>query len=291
MVPVSTFCQKLSKQARAKKCKFIPAQVDFVCEINIENKDEIVMDNAQKFKLLELIRQRPILWDSSLPNFHRNDERTRCWQEISQELKLPQTKLNSSFHQMKRYYRKQLQSFMIDGTQPKWEYFGAMDFLRPVTKFKNINEATSSPIDNEPKFNVQPGEFIPRITSTTQKRRAPELDGVPMNKKPKIENITINNGCNKALVPNPVYQSPLQEPMSSVNDVNLENQNNGMTSSNSNQNVDEDDEEEQEIPLRLGQHQIINLFVNLIAARLDSLQEVDANLLMTKIFTVMNKPN
>ena len=98
--------------------------------------------SMDKFRLIEMVHARPILWDSSLPNFKGAEpEKTAAWNEISVEFDMTPQRIERSFKSLRESYRRELatQKQLGEYFHPKWEYFQSMDFLRSVIRERKAN--------------------------------------------------------------------------------------------------------------------------------------------------------
>lgn len=98
----------------------------------------MVRRNADdKLKLIKMVHNNPILWDSRLPNFKGADEeKSRAWQSIGNEFGVPGRRVARAFKSLRESYRRELAlvKTMGEGFQPKWTLYTAMDFLRDVIR-------------------------------------------------------------------------------------------------------------------------------------------------------------
>lgn len=262
------------------------------------------LNSAQKLKIIEMVKQRPILWDTSLPeyNIKQTEDKILAWQEIAIELNSTPTKVATCFTKLRDYYRRRIANLDKTGAgnEPKWEYFKPMNFLRPVTKLRTQNK-----FQDEYTFYVQPS---PNNNSLTLHKRPGDHDKSNQinedSKKIKIDAVQIfrTNEVNNGNLPvaQSMYRSPMEEQMLNVNDDNLIDQPtkralnfDGMTPI---QNDADHEEEEKEVDITLPlnysvKSQFHDAFGAIVAAKLNSLKEIDANLLMTDIFLMLLRNN
>lgn len=137
--------------------------------------------NHEKYRLIEMVHKRPILWDSSLPNFKgAEQEKSAAWAEVSGEFNLTPQRAERSFKSLRESYRRELatQKQLGDAFKPKWEYFGAMDFLRTVIRERKANssfdqrEYDMPPIDEFAYYVRHHENVMPTVSSTSQRRNS-----------------------------------------------------------------------------------------------------------------------
>lgn len=100
-----------------------------------------------KLKLIKMVHDNRILWDSRLPNFKgAEEEKTHAWQLIGTEFGVPGRRVARAFKSLRESYRRELAlvKTMGVGFQSKWGLFTAMDFLREVIRER---KSTSLPQD------------------------------------------------------------------------------------------------------------------------------------------------
>lgn len=90
-----------------------------------------------KLKLIKMVNDHRILWDSRLPNFKgAEEEKSHAWQIIGNEFGVPGRRVARAFKSLRESYRRELAlvKTMGEGFQSKWGLFAAMDFLREVIR-------------------------------------------------------------------------------------------------------------------------------------------------------------
>ncbi|KAH8258874.1 hypothetical protein KR038_011494 [Drosophila bunnanda] len=99
---------------------------------------KLVRRNASdKLKLIQMVHDNPILWDSRLPNFKgAEEEKSRAWEHIGREFNAPGRRVARAFKSLRESYRRELAhvKLMGNGFKPKWSLYEAMDFLRDVIR-------------------------------------------------------------------------------------------------------------------------------------------------------------
>ncbi|KAL5291404.1 Mes2.2 family protein [Megaselia abdita] len=137
--------------------------------------------NQEKYRLIEMVYKRPILWDSSLPNFKgAEQEKSAAWTEISHEFNLTPQRAERSFKSLRESYRRELatQKQLGDAFKPKWEYFSAMDFLRSVIRERKANSSFDqkdfemSQMDEFAYYVQHQDNVVPTVTSTSHRRNS-----------------------------------------------------------------------------------------------------------------------
>lgn len=128
--------------------------------------------NAEKFRLIELVSQRPVLWNHTHPNFKKNenDEKFQAWFEVGKEMNIDQTKVEKYFKSLRESYRRELTNEKLTlNYESKWEFFDAMEFLRPMIKLRTSNPGKFAPLtpkSDEFTYYVQPsGLMVPRASN------------------------------------------------------------------------------------------------------------------------------
>lgn len=98
----------------------------------------VVRRNASdKLKLIQMVHDNPILWDSRLPNFKgAEEEKNRAWEMIGKEFNAPGRRVARAFKSLRESYRRELAHVKLMGNnfKPKWSLYEAMDFLRDVIR-------------------------------------------------------------------------------------------------------------------------------------------------------------
>ena len=98
----------------------------------------VVRRNASdKLKLIQMVHDNPILWDSRLPNFKgAEEEKNSAWEQIGREFNAPGRRVARAFKSLRESYRRELAhvKLMGNGFKPKWSLYDAMDFLRDVIR-------------------------------------------------------------------------------------------------------------------------------------------------------------
>ncbi|XP_050334914.1 uncharacterized protein LOC126762290 isoform X1 [Bactrocera neohumeralis] len=98
----------------------------------------VVRRNASdKLRLIQMVHDNPILWDSRLPNFKgAEEEKNRAWEMIGKEFNAPGRRVARAFKSLRESYRRELAhvKLMGNGFKPKWSLYEAMDFLRDVIR-------------------------------------------------------------------------------------------------------------------------------------------------------------
>ncbi|XP_073838520.1 mesoderm-expressed 2 [Musca autumnalis] len=99
---------------------------------------KLVRRNASdKLKLIQMVHDNPILWDSRLPNFKgAEEEKNRAWEMIGKEFNAPGRRVARAFKSLRESYRRELAHVKLMGNnfKPKWSLYEAMDFLRDVIR-------------------------------------------------------------------------------------------------------------------------------------------------------------
>ncbi|TMW43872.1 hypothetical protein DOY81_011049, partial [Sarcophaga bullata] len=102
----------------------------------------VVRRNASdKLKLIQMVHDNPILWDSRLPNFKgAEEEKNRAWEQIGKEFNAPGRRVARAFKSLRESYRRELAHVKLMGNnfKPKWSLYDAMDFLRDVIRERNV---------------------------------------------------------------------------------------------------------------------------------------------------------
>ncbi|XP_013113719.1 rho GTPase-activating protein gacU isoform X4 [Stomoxys calcitrans] len=92
---------------------------------------------SDKLKLIQMVHDNPILWDSRLPNFKgAEEEKNRAWEMIGKEFNAPGRRVARAFKSLRESYRRELAHVKLMGNnfKPKWSLYEAMDFLRDVIR-------------------------------------------------------------------------------------------------------------------------------------------------------------
>lgn len=99
---------------------------------------KVVRRNASdKLKLIKMVHDNPILWDSRLPNFKgAEEEKNFAWDQIGEEFNSTGRRVARAFKSLRESYRRELAhaKLMGDGFKPKWTLYESMDFLRDVIR-------------------------------------------------------------------------------------------------------------------------------------------------------------
>lgn len=84
-----------------------------------------------------MVHDKPILWDSRLPNFKgAEEEKNRAWEQIGREFNAPGRRVARAFKSLRESYRRELANVKTlgDDFKPKWGLYESMDFLRDVIR-------------------------------------------------------------------------------------------------------------------------------------------------------------
>ncbi|XP_036226703.2 uncharacterized protein Mes2 isoform X3 [Bactrocera oleae] len=104
----------------------------------LQKHTKLVRRNASdKLRLIQMVHDNPILWDSRLPNFKgAEEEKNRAWEMIGKEFNAPGRRVARAFKSLRESYRRELAhvKLMGNGFKPKWSLYEAMDFLRDVIR-------------------------------------------------------------------------------------------------------------------------------------------------------------
>nr|XP_014091602.1 uncharacterized protein LOC106618395 isoform X3 [Bactrocera oleae] len=107
-------------------------------QIQSQKIKKLVRRNASdKLRLIQMVHDNPILWDSRLPNFKgAEEEKNRAWEMIGKEFNAPGRRVARAFKSLRESYRRELAhvKLMGNGFKPKWSLYEAMDFLRDVIR-------------------------------------------------------------------------------------------------------------------------------------------------------------
>ncbi|XP_037933649.1 homeobox protein 2-like [Teleopsis dalmanni] len=107
---------------------------------------KLVRRNASdKLKLIQMVHDNPILWDSRLPNFKgAEEEKNRAWEQIGKHFNAPGRRVARAFKSLRESYRRELAHVKImgNGFKPKWSLYEAMDFLRDVIRERKSDRPT-----------------------------------------------------------------------------------------------------------------------------------------------------
>lgn len=272
--------------------------------------------NMEKYKLIEMVHKRPILWDSSLPNFKgAEQEKSAAWSEISKEFNLTPQRAERSFKSLRESYRRELatQKQLGDAFKPKWEYFQAMDFLRSVIRERKANTSFDnrdydmSHMD-EFAYYVQPQDVV-TVTSTSHRRNSSstasgENISTTMTEIPVKKEITTLDDDDEVEELSPIDEDYPFPDIQLVSQPSRKSNSSRRSSINppppkrkrsSDEMLVTSNQSHMETPAA-ATTQFINeraefhdRFGNFVAAKLNTLKDNDANELMNKIFMLLFK--
>lgn len=111
----------------------------FVClHQRVDNNKKVVRRNASdKMRLIKMVHDHPILWDSRLPNFKGAEEdKNSAWDKIGKEFKSTGRRVARAFKSLRESYRRELAYAKVVGAgfKSKWSLYESMDFLRDVIR-------------------------------------------------------------------------------------------------------------------------------------------------------------
>lgn len=281
--------------------------------------------NQEKYRLIEMVHRRPILWDSSLPNFKgAEQEKSAAWAEVSQEFNLTPQRAERSFKSLRESYRRELatQKQLGDAFKPKWEYFSAMDFLRTVIRERKANSSFDQrdydlPLSHLDEFAyyVQPPDNVGQtVTSTSQRRHSSStasgenitttMTEIPVKKEQDDEEVEELSPIDEDY-PFPDIQLVSEQPARKKHRRSLPmplNNNNVQPPPKRKRSSDEmlvtSNHNEKQIPSSPPsplpafvneRAEFHDRFGNFVAAKLNTLKDNDANELMSKIFMLLFK--
>ncbi|XP_068149991.1 uncharacterized protein DDB_G0275275 isoform X1 [Drosophila tropicalis] len=100
--------------------------------------------NIEKRRLIELVRQNPILWDCRLPHYKRSDKKKAIkWNELGRMFNVNGERVQRTFTSLREIFRRELNHEKMLGAQrftSKWEYYDAMAFLKEVIRERKSRE-------------------------------------------------------------------------------------------------------------------------------------------------------
>ncbi|XP_045507632.1 uncharacterized protein LOC123703590 [Colias croceus] len=133
------------------------------------------MLNREKFdlKLMQLVKENPVLYDYNCPNYMDFNARTVVWQKIGDELKRPAADCKTRWVHIRDAYRRLLRLSQKRGQHKKYKYESSMSFMRPY--FKDVN-VVGETCDDEVNFEC---DFAADS----------EYSEEPLKKKPKMKKI------------------------------------------------------------------------------------------------------
>lgn len=101
------------------------------------NHNSNTLDNSEKARLIEMVQENSILWDSRLSTFKGADnQKLAGWTDIGKEFELSPQKAERSFNRLREIFRKELMKHrrLGDAFHSDWEFYDAISFLRPIIK-------------------------------------------------------------------------------------------------------------------------------------------------------------
>ncbi|XP_030385525.1 uncharacterized protein LOC115632487 [Scaptodrosophila lebanonensis] len=134
--PTTSSLQDLSAAAAAIALDMKP-KVELAAVPTQKIKKLVRRNASDKLKLIQMVHDNPILWDSRLPNFKgAEEEKNRAWEHIGREFNAPGRRVARAFKSLRESYRRELAHVKImgNGFKPKWSLYEAMDFLRDVIR-------------------------------------------------------------------------------------------------------------------------------------------------------------
>ncbi|XP_055904157.1 uncharacterized protein DDB_G0287625 [Eupeodes corollae] len=99
--------------------------------------------NIEKNRLIEMVRQNPILWDCRLPHYKRSDKKKDIkWCELGRAFNVSGERVQRTFTSLREIFRRELNHEKLLGARftSKWEYYGAMSFLKDVIRERKTRE-------------------------------------------------------------------------------------------------------------------------------------------------------
>ncbi|KAI5693335.1 hypothetical protein M8J76_003621 [Diaphorina citri] len=139
------------------------------------------MNTDQKEELIELLRERPPLWDMRSMHYKDVEVKRKLWIEVSQEMGMPIKELKTIWKSMRGLFCQQLRRELERPTPaPKgarrWSHFQSMLFLKDALSqefFANTNSSeTSLPVTSQSTSpEHQSYTEPPQFTSTLRYKR------------------------------------------------------------------------------------------------------------------------
>lgn len=107
------------------------------CASEMENLlSEMEWTNDQVISLIELFRERPVLWNQTISEFKNKNLKNYAWNEISQEMKVSKSEVQSKMRNLittfQRIFKKE-KSGSGASSKSKWFAFDHLMFLKDKT--------------------------------------------------------------------------------------------------------------------------------------------------------------
>lgn len=110
--------------------------------------NELVWSREQVRQLIDLYRDRPLLWDPTHPLFKHKLKKHLAWLEIAQSMKMTklevQTKIRILTIQFKRESRKLKSGVGVDWGRCKWFAFDSLLFLKDTSSPRQCREGAAA---------------------------------------------------------------------------------------------------------------------------------------------------
>jgi hypothetical protein len=92
-----------------------------------------VWTNDSARKLIDLFRERRLLWDTSSEDFRNRFKKHEAWQEIADYFNVDKSTVDKKMRMMVGQYRREVVKVTTTGDESKWYAYTWMKFLSQDT--------------------------------------------------------------------------------------------------------------------------------------------------------------
>lgn len=100
---------------------------------------EMEWSKEQVIMLIELFRERPVLWNQTIPEFKDRNKKNYTWNEIAMEMKVSKMEVQPKMRKLTRQFYRETKG--ADSVKIKWYAFECLQFLNDKTTPRHSREA------------------------------------------------------------------------------------------------------------------------------------------------------
>ncbi|XP_075164626.1 uncharacterized protein LOC142237152 [Haematobia irritans] len=105
------------------------------------------LSEDQRYKLLQFVKERPIIYDKHHENYKNTAEKEIAWQEVSDAVGAQLTACKVAWRTMRDQYRRNVR--LPEDQKKKYRYLPKLEFLRGLTKGTTASNTSLDDITNE----------------------------------------------------------------------------------------------------------------------------------------------
>ncbi|GBP70823.1 Transcription factor Adf-1 [Eumeta japonica] len=147
--------------------------------------------------LIELVRQRKVIYDSKCKDYKDHFMRNAAWEEIAEILEQPVNKCKDDWAKLRNAFasalkrRRNKKSGQAAAALVPWKYEESLSFLLPYMECRSTKtNVTTTP--ESPPTEESPDESLPESPSTSRSQSQSSSSRGKPNKEPKLQELTGN---------------------------------------------------------------------------------------------------